>query len=64
MKYTVYVNSGNCASTETQYCKLNRNYFKIRGHSSVGNGFRSRDDLYETYTFPNIYKMTSAVWEN
>ena len=58
------MNSANCASTETQYWERNRNYFKTRAHSSVNNGFRSRDDLYEPYRFPNIYKMTSAVWEN
>jgi len=64
MKYTVYVKSANCASTEIQYWERNCNYFKTRAYSSVDNGFRSRDDLCEPYRIPNIYKMTSAVWEN
>ena len=58
MKYTVYVNSVNCASTETQYWERNRNYFKTRSNSNVDKGFRRSEDLGETNRIPYIYKMT------
>ena len=54
MKYTVYVNSANCVSTEAQYLERNRNYFKTRAHSSVDKGFRICEDLGERYRIPYI----------
>jgi len=50
MKYRVYVNSVNCASTDTQY------WFKTRAHSRVEKRFRIREDLGEPYRIPYILK--------
>jgi len=52
MKYTVYVNSANCASTETLYWTRNRSYFTTRAKPNINNGFRDLETLGETYRIP------------